>query len=511
MDRVQQVKDEEEAAHRRMEELDNIIADSASSIVKRSRAQVELAQLQKRFGENKVRPSVRALMNHDRASGGVVTRNAAVAEVRIKREEQRIAHEKEIEQIKLELQQLHENDVKRKKLEKRLSAVEVEVAAIELLEEQEAEEAAVALLTSSDAADASKSDDVETIDQTEKSSSRRELLSSPDKTRESAKDLLPISPVKEDVEDEDEDEDTIPLSTPVASLISKNVEDASAAILVQETWEGGDIDANERIKQLEAQLQEWKGMVEELTLKCDELKEDNMMQEKEIEALRKRSPPPTSRPSLASQRSTSRRFSTRASVSSNYSTRFSTISRQSSNGLSLEKQMREEAKLEVKALEERLAEIDGEKGDLMKELEAMKSILANTSDDDSVGKKTVERLVYQLSCRKCNNGSWIGTTHGDIKETIDGHICRVVEEYADGKGKSKSSPSKSSTNSSEGKKIENWSTPFAEHFAKHLRKPKIGFKSVTEKEIRKFCRANIKIEVLRRQDGTDLMWECEEE
>jgi predicted trehalose synthase len=58
--------------------------------------------------------------------------------------------------------------------------------------------------------------------------------------------------------------------------------------------------------------------------------------------------------------------------------------------------MREEAELEVKALEERLAEIDGEKGDLMKELEAMKSILANTSDDDSVGKKTVERLVYHI-------------------------------------------------------------------------------------------------------------------
>lgn len=511
MDRVQQVKDEEEAAHRRMEELDNIIADSASSIVKRSRAQVELAQLQKRFGQNKVRPSVRALMNHDRASGGVVTRNAAVAEVRIKREEQRVKHEKEIEEIKLELQQLHENDVKRKKLEKRLSAVEVEVAAIELLEEQEAEEAAVALLTSSDAADASKSDDVETIDQTEKSSSRRELLSSPDRTtRASAKDLLPISPVKEGVEDEDED--TIPLSTPVASPISKNVEDASAAILVQETWEGAEIDADERIKQLEAQLQEWKGMVEELTLKCEELKEDNMMQEKEIEALRKRPPPPSGRPSLASQRGTSsRRFSTRASVSSNYSTRFSTISRQSSNGLSLEKQMREEAELEVKALEERLAEIDGEKGDLMKELEAMKSILANTSDDDSVGKKTVERLVYQLSCRKCPSmsHSWIGTTHDDIKETIDGHICRVVEEYADGKGKSKSSPSKSSTNSSDGK-VENWSKPFAEHFSRHCR-PKIGFKSVTEKEIRKFCRANIKIEVLRRQDGTDLMWECEEE
>jgi hypothetical protein len=35
------------------------------------------------------------------------------------------------------------------------------------------------------------------------------------------------------------------------------------------------------------------------------------------------------------------------------------------------------------------------------------------------------------------HGSWIGTTHDDIKETIDGHIRRVVEEYADGKGKSR--------------------------------------------------------------------------
>lgn len=493
MDRVQQVKDEEVAGHRRMEELATIIKDPSSSIVKRSRAQVELSQLQKRFGEKVARPSVRALMNHD-----LVTKNAAMAEVRIKREEQRVRREKEIEKIMEELRQEQHDLQRRAKLEKRLSDAQDAVAAMLLVEEKEAEEAALALI-SSPGRNNIDVDDAPTSPVVKKD--RRELLPSPEKTG-SALDLLPISPVAED----DEDAGSMPgkpsKTTPLATLdMSKEnvVEEPSDAV------EEGGQDINERINQLEKQVKEWKEKAEQLTLKCQELEEDKMMQHQEIEALKKR-PSVSQRPSLA-QRGSSRRFSTRASCSS-----FSNqLRRQSTMGLSLEKQMREEAELEVQALEERLAEIDGEKGDLLRELDAMRAILQNTSeDDDSVGKKKEERLVYQLSCRKCNkHPNFIGTTVDDIKTTVDRHICRVIE--AVNEGKKKSSPSKRQDNVvalENSGKIENWSEVFAQHFAKHC-KPSM-FKSVSDKDVKRFCKANVKIEVLRRSDGTDLMWESED-
>jgi hypothetical protein len=306
--------------------------------------------------------------------------------------------------------------------------------------------------------------------------------------------LLPISPVAEGDEDECTMQGIPSTVTTFATLVHVSKEkcgweDPSYAM------EEGEQDINERIKQLEKQVLEWKEKAEVLILQCEELEEDKMIQEKEIEALKKR-PSPSPRPSVASQRGASRRFSS-------ISNRGNQLQRQSTMGLTLEKQMREEAELEVQALEARLVEIDGEKGDLLRELEAMKTILQNTSDDDSVGKKKVERLVYQLSCKKCNkHPNFIGTTEDDIITTIDGHICRVIDAVKE--GKSKSSPSKRKDEVDD-IKIENWSDAFAHHFAKHCKSS--VFKSVSDQNVKKFCIANVKIKVLRISDGTDLMWE----
>mmetsp|Transcript_30491 Transcript_30491/g.52027 ORF Transcript_30491/g.52027 Transcript_30491/m.52027 type:complete len:166 (+) Transcript_30491:1400-1897(+) len=160
-------------------------------------------------------------------------------------------------------------------------------------------------------------------------------------------------------------------------------------------------------------------------------------------------------------------------------------------------QMREEAKLEMMALEELLAMMDGEKGELLAELEAMKEILAATEENS--GKKKTERLVYQLSCKKCNkHGSFVGATDQGLKTMLDQHFEKVVAE---------AKKKKKSENVEKAKKGEAWHGEFAQHFAKHTKK---RFGKVSEKDIIKFCQRNVKIEVLRRGDGAALMWEEDE-
>ena len=174
--------------------------------------------------------------------------------------------------------------------------------------------------------------------------------------------------------------------------------------------------------------------------------------------------------------------------------------------------MREEAKIEMMALEEQLALMDKDKADLLSELAAMKAILQATEDDKSKKKKKKERLVYQLSCRKCNKQmNFVGTTEHDLKTTMKKHFDEVV--------KATKKPSKRRTIDSLGSggdhdnddksvehKKEAWHAVFAEHFAKHCR-PRIGFKSVSERDVIKFCREHVKVEVLRRSDGAELYWE----
>ena len=196
--------------------------------------------------------------------------------------------------------------------------------------------------------------------------------------------------------------------------------------------------------------------------------------------------------------------------------KFSAQLRRASMSGDINEQMREEAKIEMKALEERLKDMDGEKAELLKELATMKAILA-AADGEKPDKKT-ERLVYQLSCKKCNKHmNFVGTTHTDLKSTMQRHFERVVEVACKNPSKSSSSSGgkRKSNGSEEGEEVsddksqksqrESWHEEFALHFAKHCKKG--PFKSVSKKEVIDFCRQNVKVEVLKRSDGAELYWE----
>jgi len=159
--------------------------------------------------------------------------------------------------------------------------------------------------------------------------------------------------------------------------------------------------------------------------------------------------------------------------------------------------MKEEAEINMKALEAALKDMDGERSELLKELETMKALIA-AANGEKPGKK-VERLVYQLSCRKCNkHKNFVGTTHTDLPQTMKRHFKAVYEAT---KSKRKSDDwTVDSAESSKSKSCEAWSGEFAVHFAKHC-KPTLKIRAVSEKDVIKFCRENIKVEVLKRGDG----------
>ena len=187
-----------------------------------------------------------------------------------------------------------------------------------------------------------------------------------------------------------------------------------------------------------------------------------------------------------------RRFSTRALSDPSFR---ATLRRASTHGKTLDEQLQEEATAEVIALEERLAVVDGEREQLLCELETMKSIVKQSYDNCSKGKKKKgKRLIYQLSCKRCNqHRDFIGTTHKDLETTVSKHIDGVIQEL-DLKGKADNNGH-----------LENWSPDFAAHFSKHLR-DLLHKSQISRKVVHKFCRENVKVEVLRRQDGAELMW-----
>ena len=225
------------------------------------------------------------------------------------------------------------------------------------------------------------------------------------------------------------------------------------------------------------------------------------------------------------QRRGSRRLSFQASIDPAFSAQLKRASHSSSGDLN--KQMREEAKINMAALEERLKDIAGERSELLNELDTMKALLAAADGEKKSGKVT-ERLVYQLSCKKCNKLSCcVGKTDDDLKTTMKRHVNEVYEymqsgkknksddskkNKSDGGGKNKSdgggSPKSSDSNTSRGK-TGCWNAQFAAHFAKHC-KPAIKFKSVSKKEVIRFCRQYVKVEVLKRSDGAELYWEDHE-
>lgn len=311
----------------------------------------------------------------------------------------------------------------------------------------------------------------------------------------------------------------------------------------------------ERIKELEGHVGQlvheaterdrlvnhWKTKASSLSRKCLSLEDDASVREKHIEELedwkriqeerlvslqqeRKLSSssiPPTTRPSLLNSKG--RRFSTRASMDSSFS---ATLKRASTKG-NITDQVREEAKIEMMALEEQLAMMDKDKAELLQELATMKAILASVDEDKDQKKKKKkkrERLVYQLSCRKCNKQmNFVGTTTHDLRTTMERHFDQVVKvattsnnkkissSFSKGDNKKKKAENKEGDDDGEvtnnNNKKEAWSAEFAQHFAKHVKPSLPRIKSVSPKEVILFCQQNVKVEVLRRSDGAELYWE----
>lgn len=120
------------------------------------------------------------------------------------------------------------------------------------------------------------------------------------------------------------------------------------------------------------------------------------------------------------------------------------------------------------------------------------------------GSRKAERLVYQLSCKKCKNthGSYVGATSTDLTTTVEAHVDRVVKAVAS-KGKVGAERG--------GATEEKWTADFVLHFAEHCKpKNKLFRSSMPKKEVIDFCHKNIKVELLKSKRGVELCWECDE-
>ena len=550
--RLQSLQEDEDNTIKRIHELENILADDTLGQVTLSKAKVELATLQKQVQKGSRRASVRNL-----GSSGVATKNRALFN---KYEEERKAHEEEIRQLHVQLQTAGIEE--RKRLEELLKNAQKKIAELELEEagttagdeqsigqikdEEELKDTSIAI---AEAVDKVGEDNNETHKEDEDNTDGGiDKRKSTNETKRPSVSFLEGEGIVTRNRGSYNDTGASEADILRGSGIKLNgLPDASAVnTLFTEVTQGPtDCDTADKVKVVDNNqedtnsLEYWRAKAEELQLKCyafeavvegneksiAELTDQNKNQADEIAILKAqlKSSPPTPRPNLLTGRGSmgsgkSRRFSTRAL--SNPSLR-AQLKRASMSG-DMNEQMKETAKVELMALEEALKEMDGERGDLLKELEMMKAILA-AANGEKQGKKT-ERLVYQLSCKKCNQHmNFVGTTHTDLKTTMERHFDLVVKAAKSSnkdktftykrKSSGGSACSDTSTGSSGGKK-ESWAEEFANHFAKHATKRRVSsgvFKSVSEKDIIKFCRENVKVEVLRRGDGAELMWEEEEE
>ena len=74
--------------------------------------------------------------------------------------------------------------------------------------------------------------------------------------------------------------------------------------------------------------------------------------------------------------------------------------------------------------------------------------------------------------------------------------CGILQvQKMNGKGRRSDAVFTEGTNSTK------WSATFAQHFAKHCRK-----KCKTHKDVIKYCKKNVKIEVLKKESGAALFW-----
>jgi len=548
--RLQSLQEDEDNTIKRIHELENILADDTLGQVTLSKAKVELATLQKQVQKGSRRASVRNL-----GSSGVATKNRALFN---KYEEERKAHEEEIRQLHVQLQTAGIEE--RRRLEELLRNAQKKIAELDLEEAATTagDEQSIGQIKDEELKDTSIAIAAAAVDKVGEGNGTHKVdednTGGIDKRKATNENKRPSVSFLEGegivTRNRGSYNDT---GTSEADILRgsgiklNGLPDASAVnTLFTEVTQGPtDCDTADKVKVVDNNqedtnsLEYWRAKAEELQLKCyafeavvegneksiAELTDQNKNQADEISILKAQlntSSPPAPRPNLLTGRGSmggkSRRFSTRAISNPAL---LAQLKRASMSG-DMNEQMKETAKVELMALEEALKEMDGERGDLLKELEMMKAILA-AANGEKQGKKT-ERLVYQLSCKKCSQHmNFVGTTHTDLKTTMERHFDLVIKAAKSNKDKTftykrKSSGgsacSDTSTGSGSGGKKESWSEEFANHFAKHATKRRVSsgvFKSVSEKDIIKFCRENVKVEVLRRGDGAELMWEEEEE
>lgn len=422
---------EEELTARRVRELEQIIADGATGLVQRSKAQVELAQLT-HGGSGGGNVDVRALDKDTLASAGVVTKNKAKVECDIEREHQRIVREAEIERITAELQ------VEAKAAAAEASAGREHRRTRDLKEQLRQAEEAIRLMDIEDAEEAkNRAQEAEAeaeveLDHEKEKLTRRATSATVESENSNVASVTQANPQAAEPAPPRglQRRKSSMLRGEIAKLqmesLARQAKIERVNIMLQEEEK----ENNQRIQELSEQLEKmgkgvnerealvkhWHSKARRLSVKClnvdttmdekeqfiQELEDWKNMQEERLAALQKHgeeeaapAPVPKSRPSMGA-----RQFTRRASVDPTFA---SALKRAKTKG-NMEDQLREETKIEVAALEERLAVIDGEKGELIAELQAMKNLLKSTapSGKGKKKKKNRDRLVYQLSCKKCN-------------------------------------------------------------------------------------------------------------
>ncbi len=182
-------------------------------------------------------------------------------------------------------------------------------------------------------------------------------------------------------------------------------------------------------------------------------------------------------------------------------------------------------KCEIMTMEERRARVMQEKREMEAELHEMRVLLDEANQraekaQQRAGKKaSAERVIYQVSCRKCSkgrDGQMIGTTRGEVKHAVRKLLKRCAHDVVTssttspkkggGLRSSLTSPLRSSLTKGLRKRsssVDNTCPEecFRKHLASHI--PKLLPK--TEKDVYKYCKEIVKVEVLRKNNDEDLL------
>lgn len=182
-------------------------------------------------------------------------------------------------------------------------------------------------------------------------------------------------------------------------------------------------------------------------------------------------------------------------------------------------------KCEIMLLEARRARVMQEKREMEAELHEMRVLLdeANQRAEEAqkrADKKASERVIYQVSCRKCSSkgrdGQMVGTTRGEVKHAVRKLLKRCAHDVVTssttspkkggGLRSSLTSPLRSSLTKSLRKRsrsVDNTcpEESFIKHLASHV--PKLLPK--TETDVYKYCKEIVKVEVLRKNNDEDLL------